>query len=1067
MRKVKLLALLLAALMVVAAFAGCADTKEIESDVANLDERVSALEGKIDGVGSDLSDVKDAIEADKTAEELKALQDAVKAQEDANKELLDAIKALEEKLAQQDETIKDLPASDEGLAQAQKDAAADIAARKAVYENNKADYATKDYEAILTILEVAKTEVAAAAKSADVKAIVAQMDTDLAKYTAYDDQLYIYVTKLLGNISAASAKLNEEARDYLKAAKKHYGTSDEDLAPLTKYVYGVDEDGNDLTVNLVDVLDKINTLQTSKDSTVTITISGKATTYATLYQITKDAAALDKEYTRLDAKEVVDIISDNLAGALYGKYTTWLKQAKALGEENVKLLTKADEIVELASMVKNVTDAMTAYGQLGELDYKTYKYGDILAEYVTLATEDAAALIDVDGKAVKKTYYDKIDAAIAGWKTTYGFDDEFAAAVIAQYYAADDDETNDGRYEQYVADRDYVAYMESAYTTFVKDIVPAIKDVNAMSSLKAAEIEAYVDLEAAIADWRIVVEADAKNDIKEVAVDDANFKLMLTRQELLIDEKEDTFFDKDKDYAPIMANIVAFENDDEDKTIANFFSSTGDYAKAQTYATGLRKLFNTVNTNKDNYASLATIYAIEGEFKQVKAVNPAVYAEGTEDYKEYSAYIGLYVEASDFLSDDKNIFIYEEVKGVDYTIAEFEEEYGQYGLTALLETVPASVSGQKNLATFESAKATVEKKLESAADDYVAVINAIKTINYQKAWKKSSTLYTVETEGAVVKYLVNLDNKDAVEAAVKARSAWEAKYLGGIMKAFQAAVDEDDKVISGAYEFVSIEDADWDKALTEMADVITTADTHAKALVAHLEAIAAALAFVKTEAGADFNFVTTDLATLQFVVAVTAVTTYNNKYAVKNYRVNALGSVDNYASERKALYDGEVNPEDLDTLMDLLRENKDAVPVADLLDAGYKAYQTFKTVNLKYTAGSEKYTSSYRAYAPVEDAIKAVAEIDLAYAKALTIDKISELAKKFATDNAGKTIDANVIARYVQDAKDAKSYSELSTILSAMVNAEGINPMGGADGKTNTTEFKIYATTIKATKAVD
>ena len=1059
MRKVKLLALLLAALMVVAAFAGCADTKEIESDVANLDERVSALEGKIDGVGSDLSDVKDAIEADKTAEELKALQDAVKAQEDANKELLDAIKALEEKLAQQDETIKDLPTSDEGLAQAQKDAAADIAARKAVYENNKADYATKDYEAILTILEVAKTEVAAAAKSADVKAIVAQMDTDLAKYTAYDDQLYIYVTKLLGNISAASAKLNEEAQDYLKAAKKHYGA---DLTPLTAYVYGVDEDEVDMTIDLVAALEGINTLQTSTSKTsvtVDIVINGESTTYTTLYEITNQAATLDKEYARLDAKEIVDIVSGNLAGDLYNKYTVWLKLAKTLGEENVKLLTKADEIVELASMVKSVADAMTAYGQLGELNYKTYEYGDILADYVTLATKNAATLIDVDGKAVKKTYYDKIDAAIAGWKTTYGFDDEFAAAVIAQYYANDKVEGNEDLYEDYVAARDFVAYMESAYTTFVKDIVPAIKDVNAMSSLKADEIEAYLDLEAAIADWRIVVAEDEEKEIEEVAVDDANFALMLARQDLLLEGVTDLF---DDNYAPIMENIVAFEND-EDGEIAKFFGEDGKYAAAQAYATKLRKLFKEVDNNKAKYTSLAKIYAIEGEFKKVASVNTEVYAEGTADYNESSVYVGYYVEASDFLYNGEDIFNYE--SGETYTIAEFEELYGQYGLTALLETVPAYSSTEKSLSAFEAAKATVEKKLESAADDYAAVIKAIQAIDYQKAWTNASApsgkqLSPVEIKDATVNYLVNLDDKAAVEAAVKARSAWETSYLGGTMKAFQAAVDADDKVISGAYEFVSIKDADWDGALTAMAADITEIDTAAKALVAHLEAIAAALAFVKTEAGADFNFVTTDLATLQSVVAVTAVTTYNNQYAVKHYRVNALGNVDNYASELKGLYDGQVNPEDLETLMGLISEDESVVSVATLLEKGYAAYRTFKTLNLKYTdktslvdsndynKGTVRYfETGYRGYAPVDDAIKAVAEIDLAYAKAKTIDIINN----YGLDDTKTNL-------YVENAKAATSYSGLSSVLSAMVNATG--------GE-KPTAFKIYSDTIQATVAVN
>lgn len=1014
MRKVKLLALLLAALMVVTAFAGCADTKEIESDVANLDERVTALEGKVDSALSGIEDVKEEIANgnDSSDEDLKAIQDALAAQEATNKALLEKLEQLQKDLDDANKKVEDLPTADEGLAQAQKDAAADIAARKAVYENNKADYVTKDYEAILTILEVAKTEVAAATKSADVKAIVAQMNTDLAKYTAYDDQLYIYVTTLLGNISADTEDLVEEAKDYLKEAKKHYGTSAADLKPLTEYVYGVDEDDEDLTIDLVAVIGNIDTLQNSTTvNSVDVTIGGETETYATLNNITEWAKRIDKAYKKLDGKVAADIISSNEAGMLYNDYNElWLVEAEKLGEKNTALVTKAAEIADLAEMVENVAEAKVAYGKLGKVNYSTGKYVDVLAAYDAL---ENARLIDYkDGKntkAAKKTVYDVIDAKIDAWKTEFGFDDEFAAAVIKSYYG-------DNSYENYAADRDYIAHMEAAYASF-GSIADAIADVNATElPLSADEVSAYLDLEAALAEWRIVVEEDEENDIEEVPVDDDNFELMLIRKELLPEDlaADATFFNANGE--PVMTNIVVFEEDNEDKAIATFFADT--YDEAKDYALALRKAFKTLNDGLSKKVSVLAAYKLEGEYKQVATIADTEELDddvAAKIQELLTAGTAVYVVAADY---EEGTFTFK--NEAEYTIAEFTELYSDYGLMALLDTVTPYSTNEATLATFESCKTKLEDLVADAKDSYADVVKAVEDIDYQKAWV-DTTVTSVkyqyspnEIEGADVVYLVNLDDKAAVEAAVAARLAWNTANRAGKVQEFVEYVyeDEDEKevVLNGVYVFEDIRDANVNAILDEVAAKVSDLSEQADALVAHFENLAAAMAFFATEDGADYDIATTVLADYGNY-AVTSLTTYNNQYAVKHYLAKGLQAGDNGLAKIGEIYNGNVNPVNAAGIAKVDSDgtgyNGSATTLASLLDAGYTAYKNFckkdgqdsvngAACNVSYTVKTELvngaevtyYKMAGKTYSAVETAIKALTDLDVAYTQARIISKI-------------------------------------------------------------------------------
>ena len=111
MRKIKITALVLAVLMVMAAFAGCASKSAVE----DLDERVTALEGKIDANQKANEDKIDELAA--LIEALTKSQTDIKESVDANKKdqassnqaILDAINKLTEKV---DQVEKDQAAAD-------------------------------------------------------------------------------------------------------------------------------------------------------------------------------------------------------------------------------------------------------------------------------------------------------------------------------------------------------------------------------------------------------------------------------------------------------------------------------------------------------------------------------------------------------------------------------------------------------------------------------------------------------------------------------------------------------------------------------------------------------------------------------------------------------------------------------------------------------------------------------------------------------------------------------------------------------------------------------------------
>lgn len=1059
MRKIKITALILAVLMVMAAFAGCAS----KSTVEDLDDRVSALEEAInanqkaneekitelatliEALTKSQTDIKDSVDANKTA------QDA------SNQAILDAIKDLTDKVTAVEKDQETTVKVDEALTALKQEKSKAIAAKKAVYEANRDDYTKKDYEAILTILSDADIAINAAATVAAANEIYAKMEADLAPLTAYDDQLYIYVTTLLGNISAETEDLVEEAVEYLEEALEHYDTETD---AITEYVYGVDKDDNDMVINLVAAVTAINNLQNGTEASYTVVVNGQAMEFASLDYITTQAKKIDKDYKKLADKEATELISDNAAGALYTKYVVWNQLAAALGEKNVALVTTAADIAELAKMVENVADAKNAFAKLGKINYNTGSYADVLAPYT--AWTNKTLIDDVVYGATKKNVYDVIDAKIEGWKDKFGFDDEFAAAVIASYYG-------DNSYDLYVADRDFVAHMEAAYATFVKDIVPQIKAVNATKTINASSVSAYLALEQAIKAWIVVVEDD-KDTAKDetVKVNNANFALMLARQELALETVVGNYFDETT-LAVTMNNIVAFANDDEDNTIKTFFDVT--YGEAVTYAVALKKAFNTYNGLTSKETSILKALQLEGEWRLVAGINADYLAENQiettdEEYIELSRYIGYYVEAADYDCFD---YVTEE----PYTIAGFEALYGDYGLMALLDSISNPGAKEKTLAQFKSYKKKVQTVIDDAVSSYADVVAAFNKIEYQAAFLdltasatnkyKYSPVYIEGETYATPTYLVNLDDKATVEAAVAARNAWKLANRSGAMKDFVEATRWDAEAgkyvaIAGAYTLAPVANGTLDGILDDVAAKITTLSAQAELLINHFNQLADA---IKTfEQNPVFNIISNSVLAAYDCPVVTGVTTYNDTDAIKHYRASGLYAGDKgLASYVGVLYDDVTNPAEHPELV-----TGDAL--AGMLAAGYTEYTNFcKASNDSNVISNVSYTETVeydengneirylkmaaKTYAPVEEAKSALAAVDVAYAQARIIDEL------VAADIA----DTTKLNSYIALALAADTVAEYKALYDLVYNESNKTITLG--------NFKVYNDEVKVTALND
>ena len=581
MRKVKLLALLLAALMVVAAFAGCANTEDIENDVADLEDRVEALEGKIDNNADQINALAGLIEELNKSQT--SIQNSVNAgqteQAASNQALLDAINALKNQIADLDKEI-DQVAKDQAAAEkeaAEKEAAEKEAAAKAEAEAEKVaaalkvaqdaaakqieleyaarvkdsdNYFEEDYANLLKLFASAETKVDAAANAAEVEAAMEQFYAELKGYVAIDDQLYNYFETLWGGMTEANRAVNEAAQELLKAAQAHYAKllKNEDLniadvLAVKKYVYGTAKDGSDLIVNLpamLDVIDDVYNKGSSQDLTFLkanySALEADVDVYS-LAKAVKEAAKIDasiKDFVENKAYEETYVYLMQSAYTIFSdlnvRYETWCLNVLALSEDNIALLTLAEKMEHVKGLVDNYVAAIKALRDLGEYNYTVYDKNAAF-ENIFLAND-----YDVILNATTRLFYDDydanttkefatqaifapIDAGIAAWAADYKLVDADVKDIIEDVVEIAPGVKVD--YEEYLGVKAWAAGMDAKLESFKTTIVPLVQNMNEQDAIEVEAYQAYEDLSAALKAWIGV------NPAKELVVDEANYNVIV------------------------------------------------------------------------------------------------------------------------------------------------------------------------------------------------------------------------------------------------------------------------------------------------------------------------------------------------------------------------------------------------------------------------------------------------------------------------------------------------------------------------------------------------------------
>lgn len=494
MRNIKITALLLAVLMVVTAFAGCANNSELDNKVNDLDGKIQEQADALAGIQDSIKDLASALENQGSSSEL----DDIKADVEANKQniadILEAINGLKDAVAGATGDSEDVK-----LAIAQ--AAATIGALKEEYADTKVHYSAEDRAAITVALNAAEAAISTCVTAEAVAAELAALEAALDACVRVDDSIYAYIVALTGNITAESAELAEEAKDALDAAKKFY-TDAKMPTYLTDKEYEVAEDKK---IALATELEKLLALQT-----------GLKTTEGTLAWLTDWAETLVKNIDK--AAEEFD---EAKLATYYDSYREFVVAAKKLSEKNVALVTNVDTLLAALDSAENISSAKAA---LDKTAWKiksllTDTYVQVFADYNTLAATNAQVIfmttVEVAGEddVVFATIeiYDAIDAQLAELAKTYDLTDA-ALAFVVDGYAADKGWGAEF-YARYEADKALVKKFAAEYETLAAGVFADIKAL-AASKLTAASamdlVNKYTANRDAINAWAIgLVEAYA------------------------------------------------------------------------------------------------------------------------------------------------------------------------------------------------------------------------------------------------------------------------------------------------------------------------------------------------------------------------------------------------------------------------------------------------------------------------------------------------------------------------------------------------------------------------------
>ena len=953
MRKVKVLALLLAALMVVAVFAGCADTDAIVADVDSLEDRVTALEGllndqkdAIDDVKDQIGDVSDKLDDDTTADQLaatlealKQLQEAMNAQNEQIKDLADKVTKVEEDAKESDENADD----DAALEAAVKVYTAQLQELKIACELKKDLYILADYEAVVKALSDGIVAVAAAEKADDAKAA---FETAKAVYDAkaiVSSKLAAFYAQVNNTITVDSKALIDEIRAYIyddttktPAAKcpvtVKYGTSAATLTVaqnselFVANIYG--EKNPDGTAKLVNVVAELQKAVAAYDY---IANANKANTFANKVKVAVDAIAAIKTVTygttslaaATAAYEAVvaDIVAldDNKDGVTDNKqYAPFL----------------ADSIMD---QVTNAAELNAAKTRLVELAVAAAMYDT----YVALATGTVGKIFDAYDAIVakgeetlytNKAKYDAVDALLNKWADAYKLEAVNVQNIVNDKKGDDDGVADDADYYYtYTLNKLTTELSVKAYTDFAA-IANRIEALNNLTTVNAANVNEYGEITKAIQNWVVLQKASTAENAtrlekESIKLSDANIAKILEAYEIPVAVL--TFSDGE------LTNMFAL-CDFANAEVKAFFKDNYSAIESQRKAINdkIKKLKTNIDSDSIKYSTIAEYLLLAGEYADEKVVDGTPVKDGVWEKITPSG---------------------------TTTIAGFLETYKAYDLASLLNTADFDAALAKAIARIEGFKAGAANiKTLVEAIDYVEVIKT----NDQKY----ATPTKAQLEARSYYCYVNLSDADAVAKANDAYAAWIKAGANTKMAEWVPAVDEDGEVIKDTFVFVEIADEITMNQLSQMARDINKLKDAAAKIVAHFELVAEIWNQNKAfalNATAEKNTDKVDVLTLvpayldggvvNKVSYVYPVVVAAPEKALAAYSFEFNGAPVVLANKASAVVTTEFDPDTCATLQ-------------DLIDKGYEAYQKFLTMNANLTFKTSSNKLVVDKFAKVDDA---------------------------------------------------------------------------------------------------
>ena len=1018
MRKVKVLALLLAALMVVAVFAGCADTDAIVSDVEDLDQRVEVLEGLLNDNKEAINDVKDQLTS-ALEEILKQNQEANAATQEQIKDLADKVTKVEEDNKTSDETADE----DAALVKAVKEYTAKLQELKITCELSKDGYVPADYEAVVKALSDGIVAVADA-KTADeaTAAFEAAKAVYDAKATVYS-KLLSYYGQVVNNISADSKDLVTEIKAFIKDANGVkcpvtvvYGDTP---ATNDKLLYNTgvkDVNGKDIYVNLYAELNKA-------------VLAYEYVTGSAFKALVTDAV---NKIARIEKVLLSDASNVNAANTAYNAVLVAVKgTASATGEyaayladSNMDLVTNVADLTAAQARLNNLILAQAMYKTIGSVAGTTV--ATPFAKYIALGTKT-----DYESKPV----YDAINAVINAWAAQYALveDADNLAYIINNAYGEFD-------YATYLANNTKVELYAKAYADFAA-IANRITTLNKVTVLDTAAFDEYAKITKAIEDWKVVRADDktTKTVNEEIRMDAYNFVKVLQAYGLVLSDEAKRVDENDKRIVLTVAS---------DFNAAKVTKETNYYGLYQFVEPVAQTFFATTFVAADAAAEKINdkIEALAKTKASLQSIKDIVKLEGA--YLPVSGATGVYAEAK--VTYANNAFAYAHAKDSTKTVVADNYEDGTLTVaqfTAMYKTEAYDLTVLLDLADLAALKKEVSDKIagfKTSAKDVVALIDAVEDVVVVVGAEGYEAVTATTPATATLKSLVTLADTDAVKAAQAKYDAWVAAGANSAMKEFVAYEVEDAngemKVVDGEFVFDTIIDTDaiarqrsMDNQINELNKIVT-AITNSYSLIKKVndsKLNSVSIAGLMANDGFGYTALTySNSSTNQY----TGVKTEEYKGLVKN-TVTVNGVQYNTLKETST------------------QSNKNGlIGLTEMLTVAFDLYDVLMAENAEYyynDKGALKVKPE--TVASVETLKSDNAGLELIYVKAAVSVKLNAKIKAITESTeemANKAEILNYLNGFVNEVKNAQNYNQIFSIMKEIYTITSVsieNVMVGAE----------------------